>query len=353
MMPKINIAFAWPGLPDYASRCIRAVIDTRSVNVTVLATTASVPIKGVEQSLGQSVTWVKAEDQTVSWSSLNLERPDLLFLGGYATPSFNALAKETRNAGGKTVLMADNHCPRSRKDRLLSALWHRFKHRRRFDGVFVPGRSGRQLARLWGYDDPIIWEGLYGADPALFQNSTPITKRPNAMIFVGQFIDRKNVQGLVEAFGRFADTHNQWTLTLCGSGPLKDHLPRHPAITIHDFVQPKDLAKLMAEHRVLILPSLEEHWGLVVHEAALSGCALVLSDQVGAADDLACPSNAVLCRAGDHKALEDAFVTLSRWDDNAWAVAEDDSRRLAAQFSPAVFASAVAAMTAHFWGTLA
>ena len=125
MMPKINIAFAWPGLPDYASRCIRAVIDTRSVNVTVLATTASVPIKGVEQSLGQGLTWIEADDPSVSWSSLNLERPDLLFLGGYATPSFNALAKETRNAGGKTVLMADNNCPRSRKDRLLSALWHR------------------------------------------------------------------------------------------------------------------------------------------------------------------------------------------------------------------------------------
>ena len=33
------------------------------------------------------------------------------------------------------------------------------------------------------------------------------------------------------------------------------------------------------------MPSLEEHWGLVVHEAALSGCALLLSNRVGAKED--------------------------------------------------------------------
>ena len=36
----------------------------------------------------------------------------------------------------------------------------------------------------------------------------------------------------------------------------------------------------------MVLPSLEEHWGLVVHEAALSGCQLVLSHAVGAGSDL-------------------------------------------------------------------
>ena len=44
-----NITFAWPGLPEYACRSIRAVIDQNLASVSVVATQARVPISGLEQ----------------------------------------------------------------------------------------------------------------------------------------------------------------------------------------------------------------------------------------------------------------------------------------------------------------
>ena len=84
----------------------------------------------------------------------------------------------------------------------------------------------------------------------------------------------------------------EWELHLYGSGPLKDELNQtikrsnNQTIHVHDFVQPEQLADLYRSARLFCLPSIEEHWGLVVHEAALSGCGLLLSNRVGAADDL-------------------------------------------------------------------
>ena len=37
----------------------------------------------------------------------------------------------------------------------------------------------------------------------------------------------------------------------------------------------------MNSSKCLILPSFEEHWGVVVHEATSCGCLLILSDKVG------------------------------------------------------------------------
>ena len=62
---------------------------------------------------------------------------------------------------------------------------------------------------------------------------------------------------------------------------------------MHPFVQPEALAAEYSQARIFCLPSVDEHWGLVVHEAALSGCVLALSERVGAAEDLLGDDNGV------------------------------------------------------------
>lgn len=336
-----SLAFAWPGLPDYAARCIRAVIDRSATPVTVIATPPSVPIEGMEQSLGQPVNWVEGDDTTVNWQALGVERPDLLFTGGYGFPAFNALADEVRNAGGRVVLMSDNNWTGTPRQRVLDPLRHRLLLRHRHDAIFVPGASGVRVARSWGYPQETIQTGLYGADPTLFNGGPPLEDRPKTFLFVGQFIARKNVLGLVDAFARFAARRSDWSLRLCGSGPQNDQISKVPGLSVHGFVQPPQLAELLRGARCLVLPSLEEHWGLVVHEAALSGCALALTRTVGAASDLARPQNALLFAPGDTAALADALAQFAAWDDDRWATAERTSRQLAAAFGPAAFADGV------------
>ena len=289
------ICFAWDGFPQYAARCVGAFVKTTSEQVVVVATRPDVPIEGMEQLAGCPVIWI---DRNASPS--NLSNISTLFITGWRVPAFNWLRNQVRAHGGKVVAMVDNnydiHGLKGWIWEILKAIRFRLFLRSKYDAFFVPGKSGRKLLRFWGAKDEQIYEGLYAADEALFTPGLPIAERPKKMIYVGRLCERKNVRRLVEAwervqrFDRFE--RGDWVLEMYGCGPLKEELDQtikqanNQTIHIHDFVQPEELAAKYREARIFVLPSLEEHWGLVVHEAALSGCALLLSNRIGAADDL-------------------------------------------------------------------
>jgi glycosyltransferase involved in cell wall biosynthesis len=131
-------------------------------------------------------------------------------------------------------------------------------------------------------------------------------------------------------------------LHLCGSGEQKDMIPRDPRIIVENFVQPEELAKRYHAARFFILPSLSEAWGLVVHEAALCGCALILSDEVGSGDDLAGPHNAVRFPAGNHEAIVKALTSAALFGEEQLGKAEAESRAIARIFGPDRFAGEIA-----------
>jgi glycosyltransferase involved in cell wall biosynthesis len=65
---------------------------------------------------------------------------------------------------------------------------------------------------------------------------------------------------------------------------------------------------------VLIVPSLYEPWGLVVHEGLAHGLPVITTDQVGAADDLVDPNvNGYVVPAGSAWATADAMRAVAAW----------------------------------------
>ena len=139
--------------------------------------------------------------------------------------------------------------------------------------------------RFYGVPANRIVTGVYAADETLFHDGLPLEERPKRMLFVGQLCERKNVLRLCEAFQRSGGHGKGWTLDLYGSGSFRDQIPQGDGVTVHDFMQHEQLAEFYRQSRCFILPSLKEHWGVVVHEAALSGCVLLLSDCIGASED--------------------------------------------------------------------
>ena len=125
-------------------------------------------------------------------------------------------------------------------------------------------------------------------------------------------------------------------------------IPETENIFVEDFVQPEQLVERFRQARFLVLPSLFEAWGLVVHEAALCGCGLVLSDRVGSADDLATPINGVVFKAGDGDDLLRALQQAAAFDDARLCAAEAELRRLAQAFGPDRFGREVAALIDEF-----
>lgn len=336
MRIKPLVVFMWAGLPDYGARLIRGFIESGSADVQVIATRPAVPIQGMEQSLGQAVHWV-ADGADASWHGLGLRVPDVLFQGGWAQSSFRALAAEARQQGTKIILMNDQNWQCGLRQHVLDRLRYRVKYLKLFDAAFVPGKSGERYARAMGFNASRIVTGLYGADPAVFHGGVALTKRPKNFLFVGQLIARKNILNLVQAFSNLATDFPDWTLTICGSGELQSQISDRPQIDVQGFVQPSELAGKLRQSRCLVLPSFEEHWGLVVHEAASCGCALALSSAVGSGDDFA----AEIFNARDVASMETVLRRIAAWSDAEWQAAEVTSRHAARHFGPAVFSRSV------------
>ena len=159
--------------------------------------------------------------------------------------------------------------------------------------------------KFYGIPADKIKTGLYSADASLFRSVIPIWKRSKRIIYVGQICERKNVVKLVSAFLGLTrkDKAKGWRLELYGCGPQEDEIRKMisdcdlssegngQTVALYPFQQPEKLAEVYGDSRIFILPSKEEHWGLVLHEAALSGCVLLASRQVGAAEDFIVSDN--------------------------------------------------------------
>jgi glycosyltransferase involved in cell wall biosynthesis len=204
--------------------------------------------------------------------------------------------------------------------------------------------------RWFGFPDSKVVEGLNGADPGLFFGGPPLNLRPKTFLFVGQLIPRKDVLTLARVFLQFNAAQPGWTLRICGSGELRALIPSHDAIIVEDFVQPEDLVARYHQSRFLVLPSLVEAWGLVVHEAALCGCGLILSDAIGSIDDLSNSKNCISFKAGNEDDLYRALVAASKFDEIRLVEAEAASRELSLRFGPERFARAANGLVKKFTG---
>jgi glycosyltransferase involved in cell wall biosynthesis len=297
----------------------------------------------MEKALNHPIYWIDAAKPT-RWYALGLSVPHVFVQSGWSSPAFTSLGAEVKARGGHVIGLSDANWRGDFRQIVLGPIVFRAVHRRHFDAMMVPGRQGVRLMRWFGMPADRVRCGMYGADPALFCGTSALALRPKTFLFVGQFIERKNVLGLVRAFDRFSKIRPDWTLHMCGSGEQRDHIPRHERIVVEDFVQPEQLAERFGQVRFLVLPSFVEAWGLVVHEAALSGCGLILSDRIGSADDLASSLNSVRFRADSEDDMVRALEAAADFCERRLTEAEVESRRLAAQFGPARFARELASL---------
>lgn len=321
------ICFAWDGFPQYAARCVGAFVRQTKENVVVIGTTPDVPIKGMEQLANCPVYWVK-QNELIDVEKLLGEIPNTLIVSGWGIPTFNRIADKVREANGKVIVMNDANYRFSIKE-CLRALRFRLLLWRKYDAFFVPGKAGVELMRFYGVPKDKIVAGMYAADSTLFTDGGELIKRPKKMVYVGRFCERKNVRGLCKAFIAAGGPEKGWTLELYGCGEQKSLLPNdNSSIKVYDFLQPEELAEVYQNARCFVLPSFEEHWGLVVHEAALSGCVLLLSDRVGAAKDLLCDENGFSFNPYSLDSFKSAMIKVFNLNDKAFSKAHEVSLSL-------------------------
>ena len=132
-----------------------------------------------------------------------------------------------------------------------------------------------------------IWLVPYGADPAIFHRGENGPPRKFRIAFAGQVGLRKGLRTLLRALelaGR-AD----WQMHFYGAvlGEAQHDLGSYRGATplnFHGSVSQSALADAFRKSSVLVLPSLEEGFGLVVPQALNCGAPCIVSDRVGAQD---------------------------------------------------------------------
>jgi len=193
---------------------------------------------------------------------------------------------------------------------------------------------GRRNVAYWehyfGKDFPIFLMP-YAVDNAYFARktaeATPTRAQLQAklgldptrpvILYASKLIIRKNADQLLEAFLQLRSTSaTKPYLLFVGDGELRDSLEKRVAETgaqddvrFTGFRNQSELPRFFDLSSVFVLPARHEAYGLIVNEAMAAGLPVVVSTDIGCADDLVRNGeNGYVYPVGSVEALRDALV---------------------------------------------
>ena len=137
----------------------------------------------------------------------------------------------------------------------------------------------------------------YGADVSQIAYKAaqrPTTSSHNLrIVFSGRFDKKKNLPLVIKAMPTVLEKYPDLTLDIAGSGTAKEvktlqsliqSLKLESSIQFHGWVDAPKMLELFSGARLLVLPSENENFAIVVAEALSAGVPCVLSKFVGTAD---------------------------------------------------------------------
>ena len=276
----MKILFIWPGLTGYMGDCWRALAKRAQVKVLVDGTGLG---KNFTEDVMSGIDWTRVTEDNVI-GEIRAFAPDAIIVVGWhrKLPRKVVFAKELESVAKFLVM----DMPWRWSVRCLAARFVLRRYLRRFRGILVHGEPSARYARWLGFaPEQIHRHCICGVNLQTFKPQTSNLK-PSNFLFVGRKVKEKGIETLKKAYEIYRQEGGKWTLTM------------------PEWIDPKDVPRMMREHACLVLPSLWEPWGVVVAEAKAAGMRIIVSDKVGARFDIPCDE---VVPAGDAKALAAAM----------------------------------------------
>jgi glycosyltransferase involved in cell wall biosynthesis len=263
--------------------------------------------------------------QVVKW------KPDVLFLMNYAFLSYFILLADPRTWGLPILFRGDSH-DIGRKGTLRIRLLKLIRRIvfARFSAFLDVGENNREYILSSGVPRSKLFRSPHAIDNCRFQEARPTAIREAQALrsslairadqiliaFVGKLIAIKRPFDLLQAFSLLPlALRERAALLFVGEGKLKSELRTVSRATrlenVHflDFQNQLAMPSIYAAADLLVLPSQNETWGLVVNEAMNLSCPAVVSDHVGCGPDLILPGRTGwVFPTGDVKALRDRLT---------------------------------------------
>lgn len=176
----------------------------------------------------------------------------------------------------------------------------------------VPARKLVAFAYSWGYDDLVQESDSLKDQKMKLRSDYGLPLDSFMILYCGRLSPEKGTVELIEAYEMVS--HPNKALVLVGDGGLRqsiqDYASRHRLKSVYfmGFRDRKEIGKFYTMADLLVLPSQQETWGIVVSEALSFSLPVIVSDQVGAGIDLVLPNqNGHVFPAGDVGAMADCI----------------------------------------------
>ena len=273
-------------------------------------------------------------------------KPELLVVSGRSDKHYLRLAKELAKKI-YTVTIQDTQLNNTYNIK-AQVLLSRILYRPYFHGFWGCGKYGCAFGYALGFKKKDIYNYAYTADTHFFSahRKTYQPQQDKTILFVGRLVAQKNIISLTRAFLECNAKQNaKWKLVIVGDGPLKQQLPVDDNIIHHAFTDRATLVKIARDADVFCLPSIEEPWGVVVHEFASMGLALLLSDKCGSAHEFLINGyNGLMFDPEKEDDLTVKLNTIMLWDTAAFQRMGENSIHLSQRVSPEIWANTLYAM---------
>jgi glycosyltransferase involved in cell wall biosynthesis len=333
-------------LAGYFMTCMRHLAEKHAVEIDIVAYPVN-PAAPFQFQDSRGIKLHKRADFTLD----QLQRMaaegnyNLIFCGGWTDADYLAVVRAHRSI--PSLVGFDKQWLGTPKD-WVSALKNRLSIKSLFDYAFVPGKEQKKYALHMGFSAEHIVEGAYSCDVDLFSAvfEHKHQSQTRKLWFAGRYVADKCIDLLCEAFVELkASGYQEWQLHAIGVGELVGKLAEHPDIVHHGFQQPSDMQRLMHDGELFVLPSMYEPWGVVVHEFAVSGYALIVSQKVGARTAFVRDGeNGSIVQAGDKESLKKALAFWMSKSPDHLREAGMKSRTLGLNISPEHYAQSILRM---------
>lgn len=197
----------------------------------------------------------------------------------------------------------------------------------------VPDEKLVPFAFSWGYDKLLDASDQIGPSKNMLRRELGLPDDSYVVLYCGRLSPEKGPMNLLQAFEKIDRTQKE--LLFVGDGQLRQELENYVAenkiesVHFKGFQTRTEIPTYYAISDVLVLPSRQETWGIVVNEAMCFGLPVIVSDQVGAVRDLVRSGyNGFSFPVGDVAALSSSILRLMDQDENSTATMKSNSRRL-------------------------
>lgn len=273
--------------------------------------------------------------------------PDVIILSNWRDKHYSAVCRSFL-AKIPVVLALDNPYTGDAKQKILTIL-SALTIRKVCNRVWVAGPAQYEYAKRLGYNTSDIYFDLYSANDTILKRvaqsrTAAFAKR---ILFVGRLVAYKQPDVLADVFDELSKDNEGWTLTLAGEGPLKEKIKEkhYKKVQVIDFISPSDLPDFYSTGGIFCLPSKGEHWGVAVHEAALAGLPLLLSDSVqSAAIFLKHGYNGYVTKTGNRNSLRFYLKELMNKNDESLKSMAFNSSLLGSRITKATWAASLNSM---------